>query len=321
MDRHPLTESQRAAIEWLRTSASALGEAPLPGCGSTWSRWTTLVGLGATDLARARLAEGHLDALAIVAELAGPHAARDSVWGVWTAEPAGVSAERHRGGWHLVGEKAWCSGADALDLAIVSATAADGPRLFVVEPAALHAVPGSWPAIGMEATASVTMQFDLEVDAASALGGPDAYVDRPGFWHGGAGVAACWFGGALGIAERLRLAASRDDDPALRAAWGRVKASLEGVAALLQRSATEIDERPDDVDAARRRAMRIRLVVENAARATLAETTTALGAGALTHDAEHARRVVDLEVYLRQLRPEGAAAAFGSQYVDERILW
>ena len=319
--RARLTETQRATVEWLRDAVPDLDVVPFPGGGHTGTRWSTLIELAALDLAKARLAEGHLDALAILAELQVAVPSTGLVWGVWTAEPTMVRAEPTTDGWRLVGEKRWCSGADGLDRALVSATAADGPRLFVVAPEDLEPIPGSWPALGMEATASVTMRFDVILDAAAAIGGPDAYVRRPGFWHGGAGVAACWFGGAIGVADRLRAAMLVEHAPALDAAWGRVKARLEGVAALLNRSATEIDDAPADVDAARTRAQRLRLVVEDAARATLAETMTALGAGPLAHDPEYARRVADLELYIRQLRPEAAAAEFGAAHADEPITW
>jgi alkylation response protein AidB-like acyl-CoA dehydrogenase len=315
------TDAQRAAVEWLRASTSAFDAVPLPGQGGTAARWRRLIGLAQSDLARARLGEGHLDARAIMIELGASCPQDGSTWGVWTAEPGRVVAERSPAGWRLLGEKGWCSGAGLLDHAIVSATAIDGPRLFVVEPAALEPVPGSWPSIGMEATASLTMRFSITVAEAAALGGPHAYVERAGFWHGGAGVAACWYGGALGVAERLRVGALEGNDPARRAAWGRVRAALESAGALLERSAHEIDAAPGAIDAARRRAMRLRLVVEAAARATLAETTIALGAGPLAHERDYARRVTDLELYLRQLRPEAAAADFGAQFADEPITW
>jgi alkylation response protein AidB-like acyl-CoA dehydrogenase len=316
-----LAASQRAAIEWLRASVDALDVMPFPGSGSTAARWSTLVDLGANDLARARLAEGHLDAQAILAELGARRPLPGLAWGVWAAEPTRLQAEPRAGGWHLSGEKGWCSGAHGLDRALVTATAPDGPRLFVVDPEQLEPVAGSWPAIGMAATASLTMRFDTSVDAHAAVGGPGAYVERPGFWHGGAGVATVWFGGALGVAERLRVAVNAGDDRLVDAAFGRVRSRLEAAAALIGRSASEIDARPLDVDAARQRAMRLRLVVEDVARSTIAEATTALGAGPLAHEPDHARRVVDLELYLRQLKPAAAAADFGASHAAERITW
>jgi alkylation response protein AidB-like acyl-CoA dehydrogenase len=278
-----------------------------------------LASLAEEDLARARLAEGHLDARAILAELARAPA-DGPTWGVWTAEPTRLRATPVSEGWHLVGDKRWCSGATALDLALVSATAPDGPRLFVVEPRRLEPLPGSWPSLGMEATASVTLRFDVTVAPGDAVGPPGAYVGRPGFWHGGAGVAACWFGGSVAISERLRRSARVSGDRSVQSTWGRVRARLETVGALLARSAAEIDAVPDDVDAARLRAMRLRLAVRDTADFTLNETVAALGAGALAHERAYAARVADLQLYVQQLRAEPAAAELAAAD-DGPVQW
>jgi hypothetical protein len=293
---------------------------PVPGA-DTWSRWATLVKLGAWDLARTRLAEGHLDARAIGKELGRDFPTDGSTLGVWAAEPERLRAEPQGHDWRLVGEKRWCSGARGVDHALVTATAPDGPRLFVVAPKSLEPVTGSWPAIGMDATASLTMRFDVTVSADRAWGRPRAYVERPGFWHGGAGVAACWFGGAIGIAQRLRTETTARPESGLEPVWGRVRARLEGVAALLRQSAAEIDAQPDDGHAARGRALRLRLVVEEAARMTLAETTVALGAGPLAHERCHAQRAADLDLYLRQLRPDNTAAELAGFDDHRGVIW
>jgi alkylation response protein AidB-like acyl-CoA dehydrogenase len=304
----------------VRDTLPQLRDVPLPGAG-THRRWRVLIGIAKQDLARARLAEGHLDALAILDELGASPPRAGALGGVWAAEPAALRAQPVGSGWELVGEKRWCSASTALDFALVTATAPDGPRLFLVEPEMLEPVTGSWPAIGMEATASMTMRFDATfVPNDCALGGPDAYVDRPGFWHGGAGVAACWFGGALGVAERLRIATEDGDGVQHRPAWGRVSARLSGASALLARTAAEIDAAPLAVTPARLRALRLRLAVEDAARATIADTLATLGAGPLAHEREFARHVVDLELYLAQLRPQAAAAELGAMQ-REPVEW
>ncbi|GAA4954839.1 hypothetical protein GCM10023224_45400 [Streptomonospora halophila] len=88
---------------------------PLPGSGNTWRRWAALRDLGRRDLALARLAEGHCDAVAVLAELGGPVPEPGSVWGVWAAHPPGpdVHAQPDAGaaGWRLSGVKRFCSGA------------------------------------------------------------------------------------------------------------------------------------------------------------------------------------------------------------------
>src|SRR5690242_6794940 len=86
---------------------------PLPGGGRTRERWAVLADLAGEDLSLARLAEGHADALAILAELgvlADPPAG--SRWGVWAAQPPGPGLMASRtDGWRLDGTKQYCSGA------------------------------------------------------------------------------------------------------------------------------------------------------------------------------------------------------------------
>jgi hypothetical protein len=59
--------------------------------------------------------------------------------------------------------------------------------------------------------ASDTLDIEFTNISAQPLGGPGRYIDRPGFAHGGAGVAACWYGGARGVARTLLAAAAERD--------------------------------------------------------------------------------------------------------------
>ena len=78
---------------------------PWPGSGRTRERWARLTALAEQDLALARLAEGHVDALAILHELdvdvrtfTPPSTESPDLssgagrprWGVWAAEPPGT---------------------------------------------------------------------------------------------------------------------------------------------------------------------------------------------------------------------------------------
>ena len=58
---------------------------------------------------------------------------------------------------------------------------------------------------------SDTLDVGFPGVAAVPVGPPDAYTNRPGFSHGGVGVAACWYGGARGVARALLSAASKRD--------------------------------------------------------------------------------------------------------------
>jgi len=300
-----------ATIGPLLRAAHADGalDLPLPGSGATLQRWQALAELSAADLVLGRLAEAHADAAAVLAELDGPSAA--GLWGVWAAEPptARVTAARTGGGWRLTGRKAWCSGALLLDRALVTAHAADGRRLFAVDVGHLLPVPGTWSAVGMAASGSLTVE--LPDVPATAVGGPGGYLDRPGFWHGGAGVAACWYGGALGAARALLAAArSRPPDPHALAHLGAVDALVVGLAAHLAVAAAEIDADPAG-PAARLRAGRLRAQVEAGATQVLDRVGRALGAGPLCMDPVQAQRAADLPVYLRQSHAERDLADLG----------
>jgi len=294
-------------------AAGAL-DLPLPGHGNTLRRWQALAELSAADLVLGRLAEAHADAVAILAELDGPPP--DGLWGVWAAEPpsARVEAEQNGGDWILTGHKAWCSGALLLDGALITGHAADGRRLFAVDVGDLTPVKGTWKAVGMAASGSISV--DLAGVRAVAVGGSGAYLDRPGFWHGGAGVAACWYGGALGAARALLAAArARRLDPHALAHLGAVDALVAGLAAHLAVAAAEVDADPDGPDA-RLRAARLRARVEAGATEVLDRVGRALGAGPLCLDPVQAQRAADLPVYLRQSHAERDLAGLGELAVQ-----
>ena len=182
------------------------------------------------------IAEGHADGRAILAELdRSDLAGARSLLGVWAAEPAALQAVRTSTGWRLTGSKRWCSGSHGLDLALVTAAAEDGPRLFAIDPSATAVQAGSWQPMGMARTDSHQVLFDnVELHDDAAVGGPNAYVRRPGFGHGGCGVAACWWGGALGVVDGLHQAVVNGADEAA-SALGRAVADLTATGHALRR--------------------------------------------------------------------------------------
>ena len=293
---------------------------PLPGVGATAARWRSLAALGERSLPLARLAEGHADALAVLTELDGPLPGRGSRLGVWAAEPpaARLSARPSGTEWRLDGRKAWCSGARVLTGALVTAAAEDGARLFLVDLAGggLEVDPSVWAGPGMHASDTADVTF-TDVPALP-IGPPGGYVGRPGFWHGGIGVAAVWLGGARGVAAVLqRVAAEREPDPLLDLALGWCAIAVGTAQAALDVAASEIDAVPEDLPAARLRALRVRAVVARAAEEVLTTVGHALGAGPLAHDGEHAARVADLTVYVRQHHAERDVAALGAALREE----
>jgi alkylation response protein AidB-like acyl-CoA dehydrogenase len=314
----------RLKVEDRTTTAAALAqlaragllELPNPGSGATGERFSALAEIGAYDLSLARLAEGHTDALAILGELR--HPAEHGTYGVWAADPpqARLRAEAVSGGYRLRGCKRYASGATSLTRALVTAHADDGLRLFDVVLAAhgVTTVHGSWQAVGMADSDSQDVRFDdVFVAAANVVGQPGDYLERPGFWHGSVGVAACWFGGALGCLRTLQhqFAETQCNDHAAAHA-GAVAAACHAMQVVLASAAREIDADPNaGASNGQRRALLVRSFVERTCEEVLAHTNRALGSSALVFDSRHARRAADLPVYVRQHHAEADLAALG----------
>lgn len=308
-----------AAAAMRRLIDAGLECLPLPGHGATIERWRALAAVGAVDLVLAKLFEGHTDALAILHEAGaasaahGARGARRALWGTWCAEPPDAHVRLARtaaGGFVLAGRKAWCSGAHAATHAVVSCWDEQERAMLAavdLRQAGVRVTDEGWQAVGMGGADSVDVLF--EGAAATPLGGPGFYVDRPGFWHGGAGVAACWFGAATRLADLLRRRAASGADPHRLAQLGEVTVALRGSAALMRETAAAIDRAPGAN--ARSGALALRLSVEQAAGMTLAATGRALGAGPLCKDASVARLFADLPVFMRQSHAERDLEALG----------
>jgi hypothetical protein len=301
---------------------------PLPGSGRSGERLRALSRLGERDLTVARLAEAHADAIAITAELGAPAPGPDELWGVWAAEPpqARVSATAPAdpaGQWRLDGRKAWCGGAGICSHALITAHAEDGPRLFAVDLRAPGVTPvdDPWPVAALRG--SDTRSVELSASVALPVGGPGQYVERPGFWHGSVSVAAVWYGGAVAVARALQRAQDRRplDDLGLMHLGG-VDAALAGARAALDAAAAAFDADPcDDTGRAAAVARRTRAVVEAAAAETIDRVGRALGAAPLALDGDHASRVADLTLYLRQSHADRDLAALGRLVADHGDDW
>lgn len=302
---------------------------PLPGSGATLARWQALARVAAVDLSLVKLYEGHTDALAIFAELGlAPDAPAGSRWGVWCAEPPDYRVAlvpQPDGSARLRGVKAWCSGAATISHALVSAWDPAGEPCLVavaLDQPGVTVTSEGWHAVGMRASASVNVVFDDAV--CRQVGAPGAYVNRPGFQHGGAGVAACWYGGLTRIASTLRAAtpagtpnspnapsapSAPTENPHRLAHLGAIDVAMAQARAVLRDTAALIDANP--ADACTLACARARLAVEAAASEVMTRAGRALGAGPLCRDAGFAQVMADLPVFIRQSHAERDQAALG----------
>lgn len=299
---------------------------PAPGSGRTAERWQRLRDIAAADLTAARVLEAHADALAILAEApdggsAWPLQAREQLWGVFAAEGPGVrvDAEPVGAGWRLQGTKPWCSLAGRLDRALVTAhVGSGGRRLFAVDltdgRVTVHPASG-WVARGLVEVPSTSI--DLAGCPARPVGPVGWYLRRSGFAWGGIGVAACWLGGAIGLARTLRAAhGEREPDQLALSHLGGVDTALFAADTVLAAAADAVDAGRADGPAGALLAARVRSVIAGAVDVVLSRVGHALGPSPLAFDPAHARRVADLELYVRQHHAERDHARLGGLVRD-----
>ena len=295
---------------------------PRPGGGGTGERWGALAAWGRRDLALARLAEGHADAVAIMAE-AGRAPLAGVLYGVWAARSGGTGARlrRRSRGLVLSGTVRFCSGATSLDRALVVADPPDGSgELLLVDvalaDAPVHSRPETWRTAAMDAADTQDVEFDdVPVEPGDIVGGPGWYTSRPGFAVGGAGVAAVWWGGAVGVLERVVAHLPESPDAHQLAHLGELHALLEASDALLGRTAAAIDAA---LAGDHRLAVAVvRSAVERAVREVVDRAPRMVGPAPLSRDAELACAVADLQLYVRQHHGERDHAALGEQLLDQ----
>jgi alkylation response protein AidB-like acyl-CoA dehydrogenase len=328
LDHHPGSRdllrrvaSEAAALagheveEVLAWAVSLGAELPRPGGGRTLRLWGALAVTGATDLTVARVLEPHLDALGILHEAGQVAPAAPASYGVWAAEGRGTRLQARRapdGTWRLSGDKPWCSLAGSVDRALVTAWVDDDHRGLFDLPlgpgVTVH--DGSWSAHALAGV--VTSTTTVHDVAAEPVGGPGWYLSRDGFAWGGIGVAAVWYGGAVGLARRLREATTqREPDQLTLMHLGAVDGVLAAARASLVQAADAVDAGRAGGAAGALLAARVRRAVAHAAEVVASHVGHALGPGPLAHEPEHAQRVADLALYVRQHHAERDDAALG----------
>ncbi len=296
---------------------------PRPGQGRTSSLWSALATLGAVDLTVARAVEPHVDALTILDEASeSSHGvSSDGAWGVYAAESPErrLTASREADRWVLRGHKPWCSLAGQVSHALVTAWVDENNRqLFAVD---MHAsgvnptpVTGAWVSHGLPQITSCGVDFD-DV-AAHPVGEAGWYLRRGGFAWGGVGVAAVWFGGAVAVARRVvKHVAARTPDQIAQLQVGQLDLALSAAREALGAAAVEADSafHTGSGEAEELVAVRARSMVAQTVDTVIRVADHAMGPAPLAHDAEHAQRVSDLRLYVRQHHAARDVADLGSR--------
>ncbi|MCU1362924.1 MAG: Acyl-CoA dehydrogenase, partial [Acidimicrobiaceae bacterium] len=281
-----MSQIRSSLDEFVQTAGADL---PLPGSGATWRRFAVLAEWASRDLSLGRLCEGHADSLAILAE-AGMRPISGATYGVWASRSkhVGTTAERSENGWLLSGTKEFCSGSGIIDRALVVATTNEGQRMFDISVAeqVSSVVPTSWPSVGMAASISETLEFTGPPIPDEYVVGPvDFYVNRPGFWFGATGVAACWYGGAVGLVNGLAEWISPEPSDFVLLDLGVAISALEAMRHALKSAADCFDDdRTDRQRRARFHALVTRQIVHDSASVVLDRVASAGGAHPLCHD-------------------------------------
>ncbi|MBT2553130.1 acyl-CoA dehydrogenase family protein [Arthrobacter sp. ISL-5] len=314
--------------------------APKPGEGQTARLWELLASVAAIDVAAGRILEPHLDAGAILSQ-AGAADSFTGTWGVFAAEAPGTrlaavpqsggeesggeqsggeeSGGEQPGGVRLSGSKPWCSLAQFVDHAVVTAhTQSGGRSAFAVDlrDAGVTCVDPEWTSRGLREIPSGTVHFDRV--PAVPLGGEGWYFQRPGFAWGGMGVAACWLGGAAALGRQFKAAlirgaqAQREPDQVALASLGEVDRTLTSAIQYLARTAELVDGRmqgraePREEPGGSRtsgawsEALRVRGTIAAAVERVQLLVSQNLGPGPLAFDERYGKCMADLSLYVRQ---------------------
>lgn len=300
---------QGVRASMLRLLASRSFELPDPGAGDTHGRLLTLADISRKErVSVARLAEAHTDAVAILHE-AGRKPAPDALYGVWGSRGA-VVLDRDRG--LISGSKPFCSGAGVVDRALVTAEARDGGYVLLdIDGAAsptLNFDLNVWSSPAMSDSSTGTATFS-EHSIESQVGGEGWYLSRPGFWHGACGPAACWAGAVEGLVDHCETVV--DDSHHARTHLGAMRSAVWAMRAMLDVTGREIDAAPDDVGAARYRALALRHEIERHSTEILDRFGRALGPRPFVNSEAIARRHMDAHLFMRQNHAERDLESLG----------
>ncbi len=161
-------------------------------------------GRGRRDLGGARNARGARGRGRHPGELTGRHRGPGELWGCGPPNRRRCAdAQRDRRRLRTRRQEVGATGAHSCTHALVTARTDSGRAMFAVDLRGGQRRRPRYVARGRDGCQRLGA-VDFVGTPAVRIGEPGAYLDRPGFWHGAIGVAACWYGGAVAVADELR---------------------------------------------------------------------------------------------------------------------
>ena len=280
--------------------------------------------IGRRDLPLARVFEGHVDAMQIIARYDDPAAVaamagEGSLFGVWNAalidEPLRVVDGRLHGG------KSFASGCGFLTHALAGADTPEGHRLLLIDLAAsAPEVDRSWwDVVGMERSQTHVVRWNgADPDSFRTIGKPGDYAREPFFSGGALRFVACHAGGVAGVFDHVRdhlVATGRGEDPhqlgRLADLYGAAEAAADAVRGV---AATWLE--PGFIE----RVAAARLAVASAAERAITLAQQAVGVSGMFVAHPLSAAMTDLMVYLRQPAPDAQRMRVGKAVVNAVLV-
>jgi len=291
---------------------------PYPASGQTYQRWQFFAQIAEYDLSLAKLFESHCDALSILNELGYEDQIDEQVWAIWAADggPAPLQVQHNQ----CSGIKTWCSGATFIQKALMSYKDKQGQaQLCIVELAHLsvHVDLSRWQAVGMQGTQTAQVSFDNT--PVISIGEPNCYLERPGFWHGAAGVAACWYGAAVRLVSFLQKSCQTHPNAFKKMYLGELAQQLSVTKQYFQYVAKLIDGEPM---LSHEREIRIlRAQTEQCCQSIIQLVGKALGARLYCEEPTFSQLMADLPVFIRQSHAAFDYESIAELCLSEKSLW
>ncbi|WP_051293100.1 acyl-CoA dehydrogenase family protein [Olivibacter sitiensis] len=292
--------------------------------------------------AMGRIYEGHINALFLIHQYGmarqKEHWYRlvledQAVFGVWNTDAQdGLRYVRTAEGIVLQGSKAFCSGADLVDHALMGGKwEIDGQDtwqmailpMYMVEEGRIDRE--SWNTLGMRASISYTIDFSkLKMEEQSLLGRPEDYTKRPFFLGGAIRFAAVHTGMAEAILQATLsylIKMGRTDDVFQKARLAHMEMALRTGDLWLREAAAWFDKATVDADqygeALEMHAHMTRLAVERIGLYVIEQSAICVGARGLMAEEGIENLHRDLLFYLRQPAPDATLQQVGTFVVDK----